>query len=836
MLELNQIYYGDCKEFLLDIPSESVDACVTDPPYELGFMNKEWDKTGISCNVDMWKEVLRVLKPGGYLLSFGGSRTYHRMACAIEDAGFEVRGMIEWIYGSGFPKNLNISKKIDLKEKNKWINISKSLDNLDINIILQSWIEYLKNAKSVGVQFQKSEIGIGISTQKNDSVLVSVLLSINHGNSNVSAIIAELNLNEAQLLSEASIPSVQDNAEVIMGQSQNPVKFAGKLSENPDAMQSIITFTVQCDVRELLNEKTEEITKVVEALMIWLGRTKSLEKRGTIALCAALTENLKLIILNQSKTFQSLDTIQQMEFVSAMTATITESTAVNLISFTANILKNKAIDKVVGAERKVVGQRQDILQKQAKDLARGKRKIVDSLNAGAPDRNNGFVIASADITEPATDAAKEWEGWGNSLKPAHEPVCFARKPLSEKTVAENVVKWGTGGISIHESRIIPYKMGRLFDYAKKIGECVVSVIGDNKSYIIQKHNGSCFARNYDKLHSFLVGDSYLLVDDEELNEQTPSYQKLLDFLGGCPSCFCLCDALVHLLAVGGLISARQLSDAHKHIHLFEQIGGLVVSPLHTREKQFSHLSNYDCSQKIESLFDNQSYLEQEYYIYEEYLKLFLESNHTCLQDKSNQTDYHVDILRILFFQQLNRIYNCDGFSCSLLKYLVIINITNTTPLVKKKVLENSRFPADLIHDGSEEVLRIFPITENNFRKSKGNGAGAGMFGVSGGTTRGQDDSGSAARFFYCAKSSKSERGEGNTHPTVKPIALMEYLIKLVTREGYVVLDPMSGSGTTALACINTGRNYVCIENDFDYWLQSTERVEAHLNMRMGNKT
>lgn len=89
------------------------DSCVTDPPYELGFMGKAWDKSGIAYSVDMWREVYRVLKPGAYLLAFGGSRTYHRMACAIEDAGFEIRDQIQWIYGSGFPKSLDVSKAID---------------------------------------------------------------------------------------------------------------------------------------------------------------------------------------------------------------------------------------------------------------------------------------------------------------------------------------------------------------------------------------------------------------------------------------------------------------------------------------------------------------------------------------------------------------------------------------------------------------------------------------------------------------------------------------------------------------------------------------------------
>ena len=102
------LYNGDSKQILLTLTENSIDSIVTDPPYELGFMGKSWDSTGIANDVDLWKEVLRVLKPGGYLLSFGGSRTYHRMAVAIEDAGFEIRDQIMWVYGSGFPKSHNI--------------------------------------------------------------------------------------------------------------------------------------------------------------------------------------------------------------------------------------------------------------------------------------------------------------------------------------------------------------------------------------------------------------------------------------------------------------------------------------------------------------------------------------------------------------------------------------------------------------------------------------------------------------------------------------------------------------------------------------------------------
>ena len=149
---MNKVIQGDCLEKLKDLEDNSVDSIVTDPPYHLvsivkrfgkegsapakegkdgsfkrlsgGFMGKTWDGVdengkGIAYNVDMWKECLRVLKPGGHLLAFGGTRTYHRMASAIEDAGFEVRDMIEWCYSSGFPKSLNIGKAVDKIQGNE---------------------------------------------------------------------------------------------------------------------------------------------------------------------------------------------------------------------------------------------------------------------------------------------------------------------------------------------------------------------------------------------------------------------------------------------------------------------------------------------------------------------------------------------------------------------------------------------------------------------------------------------------------------------------------------------------------------------------------------------
>ena len=136
-----ELHCGDCLAVLPTLAENSVDSCVTDPPYHLtsivnrfgadnaaackvgktgayarasaGFMGKKWDGGDIAFRVETWREVFRVLKPGAHLVAFSGTRTYHRMACAIEDAGFEIRDQIQWLYGSGFPKSHDVSKGID---------------------------------------------------------------------------------------------------------------------------------------------------------------------------------------------------------------------------------------------------------------------------------------------------------------------------------------------------------------------------------------------------------------------------------------------------------------------------------------------------------------------------------------------------------------------------------------------------------------------------------------------------------------------------------------------------------------------------------------------------
>ncbi len=430
---------GDSLEKLKDLDDCSVDSIVTDPPYELGFMGKKWDSTGIAFNKELWKEALRVLKPGGHLISFSGSRTYHRMAVAIEDAGFEIRDQVLWMYGSGFPKSLDVSK---------------------------------------------------------------------------------------------------------------------------------------------------------------------------------------------------------------------------------------AIDKKFGAEREVV-------EKQGK-VFNGSNNNIDGFSG----------VYETISNNPSTPQAKQWSGWGTALKPAHEPMVLARKPMSEKTVAENVLKWGVGALNIDGCRV---------------GSEKVSIHG---------YKGNSFSQSY--------------------------------------------------------------------------------------------------------------------------------------KDK--------------------------GLTPELNEYKTVIG----------------RFPANICHDGSEEVLSVFPNTksttptEKNKRGGKFPDDNTIELGLKEIQRTGFDDSGSASRYFYCAKASKKDRNEGldsfelkaissdkgnglgrvcdkcgtsqltpcdcedntwilpaknqNNHPTVKPTDLMAYLVRLVTPPNGTVLDPFNGSGSTGKACAREGFDYIGIDLSQEYLDISKARIEFEIEKKNGTES
>jgi DNA modification methylase len=434
------LHHGDCLEVLRTMADASVDAVVTDPPYGLAFMGKRWDYDVPS--VEVWAECLRVLKPGGHLLAFAGTRTQHRMACRIEDAGFEIRDLIMWCYGSGFPKSTDISKRIDLEEKKRWLDVCKALDSLPESAIMDTWKEHLRAASTAGLSFAKNLTATGTSTPKSGFAPEPVLLQASQENSDVFALVAELSSKEALPMfpevatSSAPMPAAANG-------SQNLVKCAEHLRKRSSAI-STHAGIAQCVVKEWRSENIASNLKAAEALKTWLGSKPSSKQEATNALCVALTADLKHIILSQSKTYQSADTILQTGYASAISVTTTEYMAECLISYTVDTLRKEAIDKAAGAEREVVGAAvygEGHVQRNSGDS-------VSGYSGGLTTEGEGIRT----ITAPATPEAQQWAGWGTALKPALEPITMARKPLAG-TVAACVLQHGTGAINVDGCRI-----------------------------------------------------------------------------------------------------------------------------------------------------------------------------------------------------------------------------------------------------------------------------------------------------------------------------------------------------------------------------------------------
>lgn len=509
------LFNNDCLEQLKSIADNSIDSIVTDPPYGLAFMGKKWDYDVPS--VDIWKECLRVLKPGGHLLSFGGTRTYHRMVINIEDAGFEIRDQIMWIYASGFPKSLNIAKEGKKK---------------------------------------------GIFCDCNESTK-SPLSSLRHDG-----------LSKTVSDSKTSEDSLQP---ILSKQDLSSRSAQGKESK-------------------LANGKESSVE----------GRSYLQENEGQL----------------------------RRPEICPMSDGIYPNGKEGRIYHGASLSDGKVHGSLTNSNRSSSSQR--------------------SQHSKQSDREFG-VISNQQSTQTCGSCGKAFcnSGLGTALKPANEPICLARKPISEKTVASNVLKHGTGAMNIDESRIDLDPLG------KTKGGCHGNIFGNSGEKSVQDNLGRWPAN---------------VIFDEEAG-------KILD------------EQTKELHGAGSKRNAKR-----------------------------------ECGE-----------------------------------------------------------------------------------------------------------------TESIFGMSAGDGH---RFG----------DSGGASRFFYCAKTSKSERNAGlegmpekrtgdfrkggagnerseenyskmqNFHPTVKPIKLMSYLIKLITPPGGIVLDPFMGSGSTGVAAKKDGFKFVGIERDEEYFKIAKARV------------
>lgn len=563
-IEVNRIYCENCLDTMARMPDNSLDAIVTDPPYGISFMGQKWDYDVPS--VEIWRECLRVLKPGGYLLAFAGTRTQHRMAINIEDAGFEIRDLISWVYGSGFPKSLNISKAIDkaagaerevigtatsgemqnAKGQNSrpWHENKNESGKIEYNITAPA-TDAAKEWEGFGTALKPSWecITVAQKTLKTSSVFDEVFVSL----------IKQIQLQLCQYQSFVKI------AEQHLKSSQRGLSGALNtalwIAEN-----NINTLEDLFEMMDILRSGLDSNTNwsIVLSWLNTLADACQVESMYTTKTESSLIIELRILnCLGWESIFQNI-----------MQANANPKNGLHADVFTAEILFS-ALD----AKLKIIRER--------------------------------FATASAMSN-----------GREEIFNPNFEPITVARKPF-KGTVVNNVLEWGTGGLNID----------------------------------------------------------------------------------GC------------------------------------RVGGDPWKP------------------------------------------------HTA-----------TGLASVKFFSE------------------------GSAAVINKEPHALGRFPANFIHDGSDEVMALFPETTSGaskpeyIQKESENRAMSGKNYERRVPLR-DKDTGSAARFFYTAKASASERGKDNTHTTVKPLALMRYLVRLVTPPGGLVYDPFAGSGTTIIAAIEEG--FTAIGSDLE---------------------
>ena len=546
--------HGDMRDVLPTLEAESVHSCVTDPPYHLtsgnlavdwaalgpsgskrisaghtngngrghktGFMGKQWDGGSIAFDPDTWRAVHRVLRPGGYLLAMGGTRTFHRLACAIEDAGFEVRDTIAWVYGSGFPKSLDIGK---------------------------------------------------------------------------------------------------------------------------------------------------------------------------------------------------------------------------------------AIDRAAGAEREVVG------------LSATMSGISDK--HGSTDGRTTWdrVAAYVPITAPATAAARQWNGWGTALKPSMELVVVARRPLSERTVAANVLKHSTGGINIDKCRVTAQRPSDTLS-AWEQDQYLCASCAEHAEQIKRPGSPETRASSATRRAEPTLSES----------QRKPSRDTLQNTATGWS------DGML-----GADISTSSSTDTSGK-KLTDQSQMDLSSTTSTRTNSTTGLRTCNsCGAAI---------------TYATTTECISPATKTSPLDVSQPKSAETGSVLIPHGARKS------GLGAS--------------PRTDAPGQPSARWPSNLAHDGSPEVEAAFAAF----------GQAGGGYGTAGGKqehaafgggmkNRGNEigfgDTGTASRFFYSAKATSADRADSR-HPTIKPVDLIRWLVKMVTPPNGTVLDPFAGSGTTGEAAMLEGFNAILIEREAEH--------------------
>jgi DNA modification methylase len=393
MIEINlrpKLIHGDCLEQLKSIPDNSIDSIVTDPPYGISFMGKKWDYDVPS--VDVWKECLRVLKPGGHALIACGTRTQHRMAVNIEDAGFEIRDVITWLYGSGFPKSMDISKAIDKQAGAEREVISEK-----------------KKVQSYGHEGNNC---FGGDIDREGKMLITT-------------------------------PSTKETKQWQgWGTALKPATEHMTL-----ARKNGIELTIFKEASEILCQYLSHV--IIAESNSALNQRESEEAANTAQWIAESSINTLDVLYEQMVTLQSILTGSTFSNIVNLWKSILDESSKNMSTFTTLMASSLTIElKILKSYLSRIMQSNTQDQKIQQNGLLLNAPIVENLLASALTKLNS--ILSIDVQY---DVLNDTGSLTDKLNAACEFWTLARKPLSEKTVASNVLKHGTGGLNIDGCRV-----------------------------------------------------------------------------------------------------------------------------------------------------------------------------------------------------------------------------------------------------------------------------------------------------------------------------------------------------------------------------------------------
>jgi DNA modification methylase len=404
---MKKIIHGKCLDLLRGLPDNSVDSVVTDPPYGLRFMGKKWDYD--VPEVAVWEECLRVLKPGGYLLAFAGTRTQHRMAVRIEDAGFEIRDMIAWVYGSGFPKSLNVGKEVDKL-------LGNEREVVGYRVEPESGRVMASEPSAHKIKDESNEkYGKDLRTRKESKTLTK-------GTSEWEGYGTALK--PAWESITVAQKSFQDSSDVWILFVSLLNKIKRELCQYP-----LFAKTAEQSLKYSLKESKEGLS-----IAQWIA-----EKNTNIQEdLSVLTVMLQLVLkedMNWNTVLLWLNTLKDLYSLMSMSTTETKTSLIIDLK-TLNSLEWESIFQSITQAKNNPINGQNVNVWNAESLFNGLRLRLETIQ-------ELFAQEIAMLKEREKDFA-----------PNLSPLIMSRKPIEKGlTVAENCLKWGVGGINIDGCRV-----------------------------------------------------------------------------------------------------------------------------------------------------------------------------------------------------------------------------------------------------------------------------------------------------------------------------------------------------------------------------------------------